>query len=207
MPVNSIVIAACLEWMQRHTPDQVMPAQAWQGVPIAAAPRWATIRRAVELAIAGQPRSPVYPFERFTGKAQALLTAAQAEAQKSGFNYIGTEHMLLAAFADPESHSARILASLGVHEDVVRHVLEEKLRRAKKPALEPRIVPTSRVKKVVELAFRLCGAAGDPLVSTGHLLLAVATEGQGVAAHVLKDTGATAERIEAAMDERSEPEP
>src|SRR5262245_17054874 len=181
MPVNSIVVAACLEWMQRHTPEQAVPAAVGFAMPLAGAPRWATIRRAVELAMAGRSPSPQYPFERFTSKAQGMLTAAQAEAQKSGFDYIGTEHLLLAAFADSDSQSARILASFGVDEDTVRLALEEKLRGAPKPRLEPRIVPTSRVKKVVELAFRLCGAAGDPAVSTGHLLLALATEGKGVA--------------------------
>ncbi|MFI4972744.1 MAG: hypothetical protein ACHP7H_08690, partial [Hyphomicrobiales bacterium] len=31
MPVNSIVIAACLEWMQRHTP---VPSQPAMGVEL-----------------------------------------------------------------------------------------------------------------------------------------------------------------------------
>jgi ATP-dependent Clp protease ATP-binding subunit ClpA len=76
----------------------------------------------------------------------------------------------------------------------------------KKSAIPTRIVPTSRVKVVVELAFKLCGSAGDPKVSTGHLLLALATEAQGIAAHVLKDLGATKERIESEMAQLSAPE-
>jgi ClpA/ClpB-like protein len=206
MPVNSIVIAACLEWMQRHSPDPVLPAQAGFAVPMAPAPRWATIRRAMVEAMAGRGLSPVYPFERFTGKAQNLLTTAQAEAQKSGFNYIGTEHMLLAAFGDPTSQAAIILASLGVHERTVRVVLEEKVRHARKTPSNPQIVPTNRVKKVIELAFRRCAAAGDPLVSTGHILIALATEGEGIAAHVLKDAGATAEAIAKELGAPAEPE-
>ena len=207
MPVNSIVIAACLEWMQRNAPETAVPPQAGFAVPtLQSAPRWATIRRAVVEAMAGRTSPAIYPFERFTGKAQNLLTTAQTEAQKSGHNYIGTEHLLLAAFADPTSHSALVLSSLGVHERTVRVVLEEKLQHAKRPPRIPQIVPTSRVKKVVELAFRLCGAAGDPLVSTGHILVALATEGEGIAAHVLKDTGASAEQIAAALDKLTEPE-
>jgi ClpA/ClpB-like protein len=205
MPVNSIVVAACLEWMQRHTPEMSYPTASFTGL-IPAAPRWATIRRAVVEAMAGHARPPMYPFERFTSKAQSMLTAAQAEAQKSGLNYIGTEHLLLAAFADPTSQSAIVLASLGVHEQTVRLVIEEKLRRGKKPPGSVQIVPTSRVKKVIELAFRLCGAAGDPLVSTAHILLALATEGEGIAAHVLNDAGADAGQIEAAMERVTEPE-
>ena len=60
MPVNSIVIAACLEWMQRHTPvtNLSMPGvelPSTEGMPFAVPfgvpPRWATIRRAVEQAM------------------------------------------------------------------------------------------------------------------------------------------------------------
>jgi hypothetical protein len=203
MPVNSIVVAACLEWMQRHTPDAA-PAQV--GFGMAPAPRWATIRRAVVETVAGRSASPPYPFERFTAKAQGMLTAAQGEALKSGFSYIGTEHLLLAAFVDGTSHSAIVLASLGVHEQAVRQAIDEKLRHAKKPPKNPLIVPTSRVKKVVELAFRLCGAAVDPLVSTGHILLALASEGEGIAAHVLVDLGATTDRITGELDRLLEPE-
>ena len=147
----------------------------------------------------------MYPFERFTATAQRMLTAAQNEALKSGFTYIGTEHLLLAAFADATSHSAMTLATLGVHEQTVRSLLEKALR-GKKPPGNPRIVPTSRVKRVIELAFKLCSAAGDPLVSTGHILLALASEGQGIAAHVLKDAGVPADRVAAAMEEFSGPE-
>jgi hypothetical protein len=203
MPVNSIVVAACLEWMQRHTPDTLASPMGFGMTP---APRWATIRRAVVETVARRPASPPYPFERFTNKAQGMLTAAQGEALKSGFSYIGTEHLLLAAFVDSTSQAAIVLASLGVQEQAVRQVIDEKLRHAKKPPRNPQIVPTSRVKKVVELAFRLCGAAADPFVSTGHILLALASEGEGIAAHVLVDVGATADRITGELDKLLEPE-
>lgn len=205
MPVNSIVVAACLEWMERHTPPVPLNVSPNLAV-MPPAPRWATLQRAVIQAVAGRPAPPPYPFERFTTKAQGMLTAAQGEALKSGFSYIGTEHLLLAAFVDSTSHSALVLASLGVREEALRQVIDEKLRHAKKPPRSSQIVPTSRVKKVVELAFRLCGAAGDPFVSTGHILLALASEGEGIAARVLMDVGATAERITGELDRLLEPE-
>ncbi|OLE79716.1 MAG: hypothetical protein AUG06_07060 [Actinobacteria bacterium 13_1_20CM_2_65_11] len=140
----------------------------------------------------------MYPFERFTSHAKELLTLAQTEALKAGYSYIGTEHMLLAAFGDAEFQSAKILAALSIEEAAVRSATDKAIGRHK-TSIPTRIVPTSRVKVVIELAFKLCGSAGDPKVSTGHLLLAVATEGQGIAAHVLKDLGATKERIESEM--------
>src|SRR2546428_14117254 len=90
MPVNSIVVAACLEWMQRHMPEQVWQPERPMGLAFPAAPRWSTIRRAMRQA----GRAPnMYPFERFSEHAKALLTISQTEAEKAGFNYIGTEHL------------------------------------------------------------------------------------------------------------------
>src|SRR5262252_8631121 len=85
MPVNSIVVAACLEWMERHTPDP--GGFAPLAVTLPSPPRWSTIRRAIRQA--GRA-SRTYPFERFSEHAKSLLTHAQDEAQKRGFSYIGT---------------------------------------------------------------------------------------------------------------------
>lgn len=209
MPVNSIVVAAVLEWMSRHTPDPRLPADTFvapAGFATATTmPRWATLRRAVVQAVGQRQPLHSYPFERFTAAAQALLSEAQTEALGAGFAYIGTEHLLLACFADRASHAAKILEVLDVREQDVRAALEDLLRNRKAPA-GPRVVPTSRVKKVIEIAFDLCGKAADPRVSTGHLLLALATEGEGLAAHLLGGAGATATQIRGELEKLSEPE-
>lgn len=202
MPVNSIVVAACLEWMQRH-----MPEQGWQPVgpmsmALPAAPRWSTIRRAIRQA----GRAPsMYPFERFTEHAKGLLTISQTEAEKAGFNYIGTEHLLLATFGKPDFHSARILGALGVTEAEVRTAIAKVITRKEGRAFGG-IIPTSRVKKVIEIAFQICGAMGQTNVGTDHILLALAAEGEGIAAHVLRDLGATRKRIEAEAAKLTESE-
>src|SRR2546425_6924837 len=100
MPVNSIVIAACLEWMQRHTPvpgetrvDVNLPPEARLTVP----PRWATLRRAVEVAVWKRATTGMYPFERVTSHAKELLALAPNEAVEARYSYIGHPHMPLAA--------------------------------------------------------------------------------------------------------------
>jgi hypothetical protein len=201
MPVNSIVVAACLEWMERHPPAGAAPDVMVRPTPT---PRWSTIRRAVELAVAKRPTPGMYPFEAFSESAQRLLTRAQGEAQKSGFSYIGTEHLLLAALGDPESQATRILTSLGVTELELRTALDKLLTEHKHPKASF-VVPTSRVKKVIELAFKLCQGASDPRVTTGHVLLALVIEGDGIAAHLMKDLGADRAAVESAL-EQAEPE-
>ncbi len=209
MPVNSIVIAAVLEWMQRHTPTpgeprlevESSPRLQLQTVP----PRWATLRRAVELAVGKRSAPGTYPFERFTASAQKLLTLAQAEALEASHSFIGTEHMVLAAFEDAAFQSAKILAALQVDEGAARAEIEKMVGQPK-ATTRTHIVPTSRVKSVIETAFRLCDAVGDPRVSTGHVLLALAAEGEGIGSQVLNNLGATKERVEAELAQLTEPE-
>ncbi len=204
MPVNSIVIAAVLEWMQRHIPAPGEPRL--DVLPrLTVPPRWATLRRAVEVAVGKRASPPLYPFERFTSNAKSLLTLAQTEALTAGYSYIGTEHMLLAAFGDLDFQSAKILAALDVEEAAVRSAIKHILGTKKMP-IPTKIIPTSRVKIVIEQAFKLCSAAGDPKVSTAHLLLGLVVEREGIAAHVLKDLGATRERIESEVAQLTEPE-
>lgn len=204
LPVNSIVIAACLEWMQRHTSEPSREAPVPVPLP-GRPPRWATVRRAVEQAVGHREPAGMYPFDRFSAHAQEMLQCAQREAEKSGFSYIGTEHLLLAAFCQAESHAARLLLSVGVEEAAVRSAIDKAIRGAR-PAFPARVIPTSRVKRVVEIAFKIASKMGHPRVGTDHMLLALAAEREGIAAHVLIDLGATLDRIEAASAQMGEPE-
>jgi hypothetical protein len=215
LPVNSIVIAACLDWLQRHTPPMEFPVGGphllspdvlRQSSAFKQAPRWATLRRAVELAAKPLARHPgIYPFDRFSENAKELLTLAQLEAEESGFSYIGTEHLLLACFCKAKFHSAKALTALGIKQEEVRAAIDKAIGDKRQEQLA-RITPTSRVKRVIEIAFNLCGSMGDAHVGTNHLLLALFTENDGIAAHVLKDLGATKERIVSEMSALSEPE-
>src|SRR5690242_20210633 len=57
-------------------------------------------------------------FERFTGTARHVVVQAQADARRLGHNYIGCEHLLLAAAAAAEPASA-VLHDHGVTPDRV----------------------------------------------------------------------------------------
>src|SRR5207237_198792 len=59
------------------------------------------------------------------------------------------------------------------------------------------ISPTSRVKRVIEIALDEGRGMGDHHVGTEHLLVALMIEGDGIAAHVLTDLGADLEKVRA----------
>jgi hypothetical protein len=135
----------------------------------------------------------VHPFERFSDDAKKVLTISQEEAERAHHSYIGTEHLLVALLL-VESQASRILAQLGVELDLVRATLESVLGRAERVIIQ-QIIPTTRVKKVIELSFEAALGEGAQEVGPQHLLIGLLEEGNGIAAHVLKDLGATLERV------------
>ncbi|MGC1194667.1 MAG: ATP-dependent Clp protease ATP-binding subunit [Candidatus Dormiibacterota bacterium] len=141
----------------------------------------------------------MYPFERFTEKAKKVLTLAQDEAERSHHSYIGTEHLLLGLLREGEGLAAKVLANLGVEIDKVRDTIDSVLGRNERIIVQ-QIIPTSRVKKVIEIAFEEAKRMNNTYVGTEHLLLGLLIEGEGIAAHVLEDLGANLDKVRHELD-------
>ncbi len=141
---------------------------------------------------------PQYPFERMSEDAKRTLVYAQEEAEAMGSGYIGTEHFLLAMFRLGEGSAHRALLWLGVDDVRVRNKLDSVLGREPRPDI--RVIPTTRVKRVIEIAFGESRRMSNEKVDSGHLLMGLAIEGEGIAAHVLRDYGATAARVIEAVE-------
>ena len=134
----------------------------------------------------------MYPFERFTERAKKVLTLAQEEAERSHHSYIGTEHLLLGLLREGEGLASKVLNNLGVEIGKVRQTIESVLGQNERIIIQ-QIIPTSRVKKVIEIAFEEARRMGHNYVGTEHMLLGLLIEGEGIAAHVLEDLGVSLE--------------
>jgi len=162
----------------------------------------------------GRRKPNLYPFERFTERAKKVLTLAQEEAERSHHSYIGTEHLLLGLLREGEGLAAKVLNNLGVEIGKVRQTIESVLGRNERIIIQ-QIIPTSRVKKVIEISFEEARRMGHNYVGTEHLLLGLLIEGEGIAAHVLEDLGATLDKVRSEIErllhdstvEDSEPTP
>jgi ATP-dependent Clp protease ATP-binding subunit ClpA len=141
----------------------------------------------------------MYPFERFTERAKKVLTFAQEEAERARHNYIGTEHLLLGLLRESDGMAAKALANLGVELPMVRQTIESLLAQNDRLIIQ-QIVPTSRVKKVIEKSFEEARRLGHNYVGTEHMLLGLLIEGEGIAAHVLIDLGATLDKVRAEVE-------
>jgi ATP-dependent Clp protease ATP-binding subunit ClpC len=141
----------------------------------------------------------MYPFERLTERAKKVLSLAQEEAERYHHSYVGTEHVLLGLLREGDGLAAKVLSNLGVEIGRVRQTIESVLGRNER-AIVQQIIPTSRVKKVIEISFEEARRMGHNYVGTEHLLLGLLIEGEGIAAHVLEDLGASLEKVRAEIE-------
>ncbi|MBN1139708.1 MAG: ATP-dependent Clp protease ATP-binding subunit [Anaerolineae bacterium] len=134
-------------------------------------------------------------FDRFTKRARRVLTRAQEEARNLNHRYIGTEHLLLGLVSEEGSVAMRVLHELGIAADQVRQSVERMVGRGTRPFYtQPTLTP--RTKRVIELSVEEARRLGHHYIGTEHLLLGLVREGEGVAVDVLRQLGATPEKIE-----------
>ncbi|MBW3604289.1 MAG: hypothetical protein KY460_05115 [Actinobacteria bacterium] len=133
-------------------------------------------------------------FERFTDRARRVVVLAQEEARMLNHNYIGTEHLLLGLIHEEDGIAARVLASLGVEQDLARDRVEEIIGRGE---TEPggHIPFTPRAKRVLELSLREAQQLGHNYIGTEHLLLGLIREGEGVGAQALLQLDVELDRV------------
>ena len=133
-------------------------------------------------------------FERFTNRARRVVVLAQEEARRLLHNYIGTEHILLGLLREDEGAAATALAAADVTLDGARLEVETIIGRGQH---EPsgHIPFTPRAKKVLELSLREAVRLGHDYIDTGHILLGLIREGDGVAVQVMVNLGADPKQI------------
>ncbi len=133
-------------------------------------------------------------FERFTERARQVVVLAQEEARILKHNYIGTEHILLGLLREEEGLAARVLESLDITVERVRAQVV-RIVGSGEEVQSGQIPFTPRAKKVLELALREALSLGHNYIGTEHILLGLVRENEGVAARILLDFDADAEKI------------
>src|SRR5690554_3770207 len=115
--------------------------------------------------------------DRFTIKAQEAVAAAQQLARGAGNPEITPTHLLQALLSQQDSFPVPILERLGVDLDSLRARVQRELASLPSvsgAAAEPR--PSPGLGQVLQAAEREAAAQGRRIVSTEHLLLALARD-------------------------------
>jgi hypothetical protein len=132
-------------------------------------------------------------FRRFTARAKSVVVAAQQAAVGYGVTEIGTEHVLVALYAEPDGIGAKVLDELGADRDAIARAVLERSPADPKPVRGH--LPFSKgSKKALELAFRVALELGHNYIGTEHILLALLRmERSDPAATILATQGVTRE--------------
>ncbi len=141
----------------------------------------------------------MFPLQRFSDAAKEALRVAHEFAQRAHHSYIGTEHLLLGLLAQEDSVAGEIFRRSGIAADEVHQAIERVLGGNQEVVVR-QIVPTSRVKQVIEMSFQEAQRGRDTYVGTQHILLGILREGEGIAAHILSDFGLSLSHVRAEIN-------
>ncbi len=120
----------------------------------------------------------------FSADAQAALRHSRAEAIRLGHDYIGTEHLLLGLLHD-RGNAANILIGFGLDLDDLRKAIEQNAPPT--AGLPPfgNIPLTKQAEMVLKRTYIEAKATKSSVIDTEHLLLALLSDPQNLAAQVL----------------------
>jgi ATP-dependent Clp protease ATP-binding subunit ClpC len=134
-------------------------------------------------------------YERFTTRARKVLQLANVEATRFGYEYIGTEHILLALVKEGSGVAAEVLKKLDIGlSKISLEVKRVAQSRSYSAALGER-AQTPRAKKVIEYAIAEARGLGHNYVGSEHLLLGLLCEKEGEAALLLSNMGVRLESV------------
>jgi ATP-dependent Clp protease ATP-binding subunit ClpB len=136
-------------------------------------------------------------LDRLTLKAQEALQSAEQLAERREQQQIDVEHLTLALIQQADGLIPTLLKKLGVALRSLTNGLEQSLEKIPKvtgPGRVGQIYITPRLKSVLDQAEQEAERLKDEYISTEHLLLAI-IQADGPSADLLKQAGATRDRI------------
>ena len=136
-------------------------------------------------------------FGRCTDRARRVVGACEEVARDLGHTYIGTEHVLLAQFAEPQAIAARLLKKEGLSAKKVRAAIVE-LTGEGDGAPDGEIPFTPRARELLRDALGIALVLGHNYIGTEHMLLAM-FRGEGIAGRILADAGLDEEAMRDAV--------
>jgi len=168
-------------------------------------------KQAVHKRFAGDGSADQRWMRRYTERARHAVEAASAIARGFQHNVVGTEHVLLGFFEEPECLAAEILVGAGADRETVTAAVLRHVPRGTEPspvrqdfgeAGEAADPPLTH--RAVDALSRALGEAlklGHKYVGTEHVLLALYGDPESVAAKVLAEVGPDAGTAKAGVVE------
>lgn len=149
----------------------------------------------------GEPGRPGL-FTRFSPGARRAIVLARDSAQKLRHGAIGTEHLLVGLLAEEyEGTASGVLGEFGVTEGAIELAVAERMGVGKRE-VSAHLPFAPRSKKVLELTLREAVRLGHDRIGTGHVLLGLLREGNGLAVELLSARGVDLDAVRRAVEAR-----
>jgi len=141
-------------------------------------------------------------IEKLTERARGFLQAASTIAIREFHQRITPEHLLKALLDDEEGAASGLIKAAGGDPERARQAIEGEMARMPKVqgsgAGQPQV--TSELVRVLDGAAQAAQKAGDEYVAQDRLLVALAAD-MGAAGRALRDSGATPQALEKAVND------
>lgn len=125
---------------------------------------------------------------RFTQKAQNVLSAALNFARELGHTYVGSEHLLLGLVGEKDSVAASLLSARGADLEKIRSIVIG-IAGEGAPYETGAADMTPRTKRILEASAYEAHQLRQNFIGTEHLLLALINERDCVGAKILEECG------------------
>ena len=131
---------------------------------------------------------------KFTQKAQNVLTRSLTLSRELGHTYVGSEHLLLSLLTEEDCIAARLLIAKGADAKKLRDAMIEISGFGAPSFVSPSDL-TPRVRKIIEGASAESTAGGARYIGTEHLLLSLLSERDSVGVRLLEAEGIPASEL------------
>ncbi len=121
--------------------------------------------------------------------------AARDEALRLHHDYIGTEHVLLGLAEEGGGVAGRVFEHLGIDRSKVRQRVDAKVRSGPLSVTATMLPFTAEAKRVLELTVEEAEGLKHAKIGTGHLLLGLIRQGDGIGAQALRELGVNLEYV------------
>jgi len=218
-PLDQLVAAAAAAAQLEETTDALLgyfvdrcrrDGRSWTEISAALGVTKQAVHKRFATAIATHvaAANPAPTFERFTDRARRVVAESSKAAVALGDDFVGTEHILLALFTEPEGLAGRALAAMDVSEDMVRAAISAAGDRAARqdessatgtaapPAAATSAAAGARppfsppAKRVLRDALAVALEFGHNYIGTEHLLLGLYRNEDSLATRILTQAGA-----------------
>lgn len=136
-------------------------------------------------------------YDKFTQKAQEVLSIAQEVLDGYNHQELDVEHIFVGLLRQDDGLTAQILKRMDIVPDVVRRRLESALELRPKVygGAAAQVYITPRARRMMASAQAEAERMKDEYIGSEHLFLALTEENEGETAKVLREYGITKEKV------------